>query len=160
MRFTQVTEEVANAFHYCPRSGVITRLSTNFVAKIRPSGYTEVVYKGKLYRGHRLAWFKSYGINPEEQIDHIDRNRSNNCLENLRLSNQSDNMKNVESFGKTSVFKGVHWSKGDKLYHCKISSTGVQEFIGCFRSDKEAALAWNYRAERLHGSFAVYNKVF
>jgi hypothetical protein len=58
-------------------------------------GYTEIRLNRKLYKAHRLAWLYSYGEWPLDAIDHIDGDRSNNRLLNLRSASYADNNQNM-----------------------------------------------------------------
>lgn len=62
---------------------------------IDPFGYLLVQTGGKRYRSHRIIWALHYGsISSTQQIDHIDGNRLNNKIENLRLCNGAENSQN------------------------------------------------------------------
>ena len=66
------------------------------------------------YLAHRVAWLLYYRVDPGDmQIDHIDGNRENNVISNLRLVSHGDNMKNQRKRSdNTSGITGVHWHKG------------------------------------------------
>lgn len=72
--------------------------NTRYVGKeachINYAGYLKVMIDHKTYRAHRLAWLITHGNWPKDQIDHIDRNRRNNRLANLREATQSQNLAN------------------------------------------------------------------
>ena len=55
-------------------------------------GYYTIHIEKNLYRVHRLAWFYVYGVWPSKQIDHIDGDKENTKLNNLRLATGSENM--------------------------------------------------------------------
>ena len=59
--------------------------------------------KGKAVRAHRLAWYKYYGTFPEKEIDHINGDRSDNRIENLREVSRTGNMRNLELHRKGNV---------------------------------------------------------
>ena len=61
---------------------------------IKDHGYVEIRIDGKKYYAHRLAYLIMTGKWPKNEVDHMDRNRSNNILSNLRIVSQSDNCKN------------------------------------------------------------------
>lgn len=65
-------------------------------------GYNVVMVDGKRYKSHRLVWFYNFGVFPKEQIDHIDGNKSNNRLGNLREVSGSRNAKNQKMFSTNS----------------------------------------------------------
>ena len=67
---------------------------------IRATGYIAVSVNRTLYLAHRLIWMWHNGDIPEGfQIDHIDRNPSNNNIENLRIVTQQENMWNTKAKG-------------------------------------------------------------
>jgi hypothetical protein len=51
---------------------------------LRKDGYTRIQINGNNFRAHRLVWFVTYGKFPDNQVDHIDGDKSNNRIENLR----------------------------------------------------------------------------
>src|SRR5260221_8009897 len=57
-------------------------------------GYRRISIDRKHYEAHRLAWFMTYGRWPEKQIDHINGNRSDNRIANLREANKAQNNRN------------------------------------------------------------------
>jgi len=67
--------------------------------------YRQVRIDGKIYSSHRLAWLYTYGYFPENQIDHINRTRDDNRIENLREVSSSCNMRNRK--GNSDSFSGV-----------------------------------------------------
>ena len=60
-------------------------------------GYIQISIKSKLYSAHRLAWLYTYGHFPELEIDHINRIRNDNRIENLRDVSHTVNMNNASS---------------------------------------------------------------
>lgn len=76
------------------------------------SDYTQISFDYNRYQAHRLIWLWYYGYMPENQIDHIDRNKTNNRIENLREVSNQCNARNTEnrSDNKSGV-KGISWSK-------------------------------------------------
>lgn len=76
-------------------------------------GYRQVYVDGRLNYVHRLIWVYHYGrLASDIQIDHIDHNRTNNSLSNLRLSSSLENNQNQSrSSNNTSGCTGVFWNK-------------------------------------------------
>lgn len=110
--------------------------------------------KFKCIQMHRLLLNVGVGIS----IDHIDRNGLNNQRINLRIANQSENMRNRESFKKsTSKFKGVYWKKSNKKWVAEINFNKEKKYLGIFSSEIEAALAYNKAAIELFGDFSILN---
>lgn len=108
-------------------------------------------YMGRIlnddYLAHRVIWAIAYGNWPTAQIDHIDGNRTNNRLENLRAVTNADNCKNVRMRDdNTSGAVGVYWSKSRQVWVAEIKSGGQKKFLGNF-SDKEQAIASRKEAE-------------
>lgn len=92
--------------------------------------------------------------------DHIDRNPLNNQEENLRKCDHSQNSCNREKvWWGTSKHKGISWWKKAKRWESRITYRGKTYRLGLFESEEKAALAYNEAAIRLHGEFAVLNKV-
>lgn len=122
----------------------------------RKDGYRQIIIHGRKYLAHRLAWFYMVGEWPLE-IDHIDRIRSNNKWNNLRLATRSQNKANAKvSPGKHSKFIGVFpKSNGDWFYHIKYMQKMCM--YGPFSSEEEAAKARDKKAIELFGEFAYTN---
>lgn len=93
----------------------------------------------------------------DSQIDHINRVRSDNRIENLRLVNKNQNQFN-RSKNKGSEFKGVHKLKTTGNYQARIGFKQNKIYIGTYRSAVEAAKAYDEYAIKLHGVFAITNK--
>ena len=153
---------------YDPQTGQFTWLKTKGKAAkgriagcLDVSGYWLVRFNKKNYRAHRLAWYFIYGKFPS-QIDHINRNKLDNRLENLRESSQQENRFNSSLRDDCkSKYKGVRLPvKTSKLYQSSIRKDGKVYYLGSFECKKEAALAYNIKAEELFGKFAVFNQVF
>jgi len=112
-----------------------------------------------MYKAHRVAWAYVYGEWPALDIDHIDGQRGNNSINNLRLATNRQNQANRKAaFGK-SIYKGVCFHKAHKKWMAQLKNNGETEFIGYFSSQEEAALAYNKRAISIHGNFASLNVI-
>lgn len=105
---------------------------------------------------HRLiCGLKQYdGI----QVDHKDLNGLNNQKNNLRLCTDTQNKHNTPSRkGASSKYKGVFVTKRTKSIWAGIRKDGKTVTIGHFKSEKEAAIAYDREAEKLYGEFAYLN---
>lgn len=123
--------------------------------------YMQMQFEGKPYKSHRVAWLLYYGDWPKGQIDHINGNRSDNRIDNLRDVSLKENMLNKPSYkGKTSKYKGVSWRKDFNKWRALIQRDGKPENLGHFDCEREAALVYNHRAEQLFGEYAWFNEVF
>lgn len=89
-------DELVRHFHYDPETGVFTRLSRrNSYGSKDAYGYHILKINGVQYKAHRLAWLYHYGCMPEGNIDHINGDRSDNRIFNLRDVEQSSNCRNM-----------------------------------------------------------------
>jgi hypothetical protein len=67
---------------------------------LHKKGYTQIKINGNLFMAHRLIWFVTYGKFPDNQIDHIDGDKSNNRIENLRDVSQKVNSQNQKKLDR------------------------------------------------------------
>lgn len=108
-------------------------------------GYVAIAFKGRIYKAHRMAWAFSYGEWPERNIDHIDGNRSNNAIANLREVDQSENLQNrtkPTKGKKSSKYLGVYSCKSGKKFYASIKYGGKVHVLKYFDSEEEAYLAY------------------
>lgn len=114
-------------------------------------GYRYIqVYKTR-YAAHRLAWLFVNGEFPPNEIDHINGNRLDNRIENLRSVTAKENRKNGRRpQTNTSGVIGVRWHKRDKNWSAQIGVNGETVHLGCFDSLQKAANA-RKEAESKHG---------
>ena len=118
-------------------------------------GYIYIEIDGKQYSAHRLAWIYMNGNIPEKSIDHINRNRADNRIENLRLAENGQNRANSKSTSK-SGYKGVvvkSWLK-EKPYVAQIRHNGKQTHIGCYSTPEEAHEQYKIASSIAFGEFA------
>lgn len=110
---------------------------------LHKNGYVQVCFCGKLYLAHRIIWEMIKGEIPHGmQIDHIDQNKKNNKIENLRLVTHGQNLKNktLMSNNKSGVC-GVSWIKSKSKFQAKVRSEGVDYHVGYFSELDEAKVA-------------------
>lgn len=121
----------------------------------KTKGYRRIRVNKKDYHAHRLAWVFHHGRWPKDQIDHINGDRGDNRIDNLRECNQSQNNANTRlKSNSTSGYKGVYWNKRRKKWSSAISVDGKFKMLGNFEDPKEAHAAY-VRAAMLHyGEFA------
>lgn len=125
---------------------------------INKLGYIQIQINYKLYLAHRLVWTYHNGeIQTGFEIDHIDRNPSNNKIENLRIATRSQNCSNrTKQENNTSGFKGVSWSKQRKKWIAMIWNNNKQIYIGLFATPELASEAYNHATIKLHKDFACW----
>ena len=92
-------------------------------------------------------------------VDHIDRNKLNNHLSNLRWCTREENQHNRSKQKKdtTSVYKGVYFDKKANKWRAQIKHNGQQIHIGYFLDESEAGRAYDRKANELFGEFANLN---
>lgn len=93
--------------------GEVANLKTGLIVKgSERNGYLRITIRNKQYSIHRLVWETFNEPIPEGYyIDHIDGNKSNNALSNLRLVTQSDNMKNAMKNGHKGQISVLQYDK-------------------------------------------------
>jgi hypothetical protein len=93
--------------------------------------------------------------------DHINRDTLDNRRENLRLAVQAENTRNrsKQESAKQSRYKGVRPARNGANYQARITFEGKSIFLGTFKTETEAAQAYNDAAKMYHGQFAALNEV-
>ena len=109
------------------------------------------------YLAHRLAWFHYYGQWPKDQIDHINCNRSDNRIVNLRESSQLENRHNIrKNSNNTSGYKGVSWHADTAKWRARITYMHKEYHLGLFDTAEEAHAAYCRAAILFYGEFARF----
>ena len=108
----------------------------------------------KQYYLHRLLGIQ-FIPNPNEYlfIDHIDNNKLNNDLTNLRWITHSGNNRNSNHKNKSSKYRGVCWFKRDKKWKAQIRIDGKEKHLGLFINEEEASLAYQKEYEKIMNLF-------
>jgi hypothetical protein len=95
-----------------------------------------------------------------EELDHINRDKSDNCLSNLRRVTHSENMRNrSKAAGKSSIYKGVSLIKKTGKWIAQIRAGGQNKKIGIFTKEIDAARAYNNQAVIYFGRYACLNEI-
>ncbi|BCG44986.1 hypothetical protein [Escherichia phage EK010] len=125
------------------------RVKGNQAGYVSSLGYRYIEHEGKSYRACRLAWFFVHGKFPEFEIDHIDQNKLNDSIDNLRDVNPSTNCHNRRQYDVDNKIgnlpRGVYLRKtasGDK-YRAIIGVKGKNIYLGTFASCEEAEEVYN-----------------
>lgn len=157
---------VQEALDYHPESGLfLWRTQRNShstpgkLAGCRNSlGYWEIGLNGVTRPAHRLAWVLVHGAFPQCSVDHINGDRCDNRIQNLRLADASRQAMNrgTRSDSATGI-KGVRWDAKSRRWVARIGWRGERVIIGRYQSEAEAAAAYDAAAAILFGAFAKPN---
>ena len=152
MKLTKISdpitwEELNKVLEYDPYTGEFmwmesrkkSALKGTRAGSVNGSGYEQIHLGTKLYLSHRLAWFYCFKEWPEHNIDHIDRVRSNNILDNLRDVTQSINIHNSISKPSKTGFRNAR--KVGNKYQSEIKVNGKSIHLGMFNTGEEASQA-------------------
>ncbi len=141
----QARERVLASFSYDADSGEIVRTAkgggSSVVGAIATqrdaNGYLTLTCGGVRYYGHRVAWLFAHGNWPDGQIDHINGNRSDNRLVNLRVVSNRLNSHNRKPFGGRAHI-GVSFDARKRKWKAEIMHLGRHKFLGYRATPDEA----------------------
>ena len=118
------------------------------------NGYAFVGFNGKQHMAHRVIFLIHRGFMPE-YVDHINRNPSDNRIENLRACTNSENLCNAKlPKHNTSGVKGITWLKREGKWQARIWVNGKAKSIGRFASLDDAKQSVMKAREFYHEEFA------
>lgn len=117
--------------------------------------YIRITIENVNYSAHRLAWFYVYGAWPKGQIDHINGDKSDNKIINLREASHAQNNQNkkVRKDSATGI-KGVSFDKRTNKYRASIRVDGALISLGFFKTPEQARFAYHQAAKNYFGEFA------
>lgn len=156
---TPTAAELAAVLAYDPETGLFTwkcdrpggvKAGTTAGTVNRINGYRCIGIKGRDYYAHRLAWLFSSGDWPSGRIDHINGDKADNRLCNLRNANHSLNAQNLRRAHRDTVtgLLGAYRARG--RYESRLSVNGKTHHLGYFDSPDEAHAAYIEAKRRLH----------
>lgn len=147
-------EKLISTLSYDPETGVFRNLVSRgylhggeVCGWKNGNGYLRITIEGKSYYAHRLAWFYAHKTWPDV-IDHINQDRSDNRLINLRPASKSQNAVN----GKR-LHRGATFSKKYHRWVAQIRWQGKSKFLGHFDTESAACAAYAAAAQDRHGEF-------
>lgn len=119
-----------------------TKWSGKEAAGAGSRGYRQVSILGKRYKAHRVVWLLEYGQWPSDTLDHINGDRTDNRIDNLRCCTQADNLRNrcISTNNQSGVI-GVHWEGARGKWRAQIEFQGKVYYLGRFSDKEEAVLA-------------------
>ncbi len=113
--------------------------------------YLRIMINGKRYRSHRLAWLFITGEMPENQIDHINGDGTDNRACNLRAVTQLENSKNQRlARNNTTGLSGVTWHSQVSKWLVRIGDNNKRKYLGLYETLLDAAAA-RFTAELMLG---------
>ena len=118
------------------------------------TGYIKIGILGNKYYAHRLAWMYVNGSFPYLGVDHVNGNKQDNRIENLREANQSQNTSNTRKKKKNGL-KGAFLHNGG--WQAKICVGGKKFYLGTFDTEQEAHNAYCAAAIFHHKEFCRFD---
>ena len=114
-------------------------------------GYVRIGVLGRIYKAHRLAMFLTYGKFPDMEIDHINGNKSDNRISNLREASRATNQQNCISAYKSNStgFLGVSQHKPG-VWRARLCIGGKNKSLGLFSSPELAHEAYKTAKRSFH----------
>ena len=116
-------------------------------------GYRKHMIDGRPYKAHRLAWLYTHGVWPAGEVDHINGQRSDNRMSNLRdvpRVTNSENFRIARRSNKTGLLGVTSPGKQDKRYTATITAGGKRKTLGRFDTPEEAHAAYLEAKRQLH----------
>jgi hypothetical protein len=158
-----ITQEFLHElFEYCDgemywKNHKYKKLNGKKVGCLYNTNYIYVKIKNKHYSLHRLIFLYHYGFLPKN-VDHIDCNKSNNKIENLREATRSQNQFNRQlQKNNTSGIKNVSWCKNSNKWKVQLRINNKKKSIGCYHDIKLAELVAIEARNKYHGEFAKHD---
>lgn len=162
-------DDIRDYLSYDPETGVFRWIkSPSGTNRVKPgqiaghldrkTGYRRIMFAGRLYLAHRLAWWFVHNNWSAFEIDHHHGVAAGNGIRNLREATSSQNAGNQRPVrGGYSRFKGVTFDKQRQQWVARLKINGRARNIGRFDREEEAARAYDAVAISVFGEFARPN---
>ncbi|MCK1322118.1 HNH endonuclease [Bradyrhizobium sp. 156] len=161
---TATADAVRAALDYNPATGAFIRKasrSSSWIGSaagfVHRTGYLVIKIGNRPYMAQRLAWVHFYGQWPDDFfVDHVNRNKLDNRICNLRLATNGQNVANSRTRA-ISGRKGVYPApRMPGKWQAQINIAGKTTNIGIYDNVEDAALAYGEAARSRYGEFAKY----
>jgi hypothetical protein len=124
------------------------------INRVNNKGYIVVGLKGKQYLAHRIVFLMHHGYLPKV-TDHIDGDKTNNRIENLRECNYSQNNCNTPTRSDNkSGNRGVCFRKDTNKWSARIRYQGIDYSLGCYADKDDAIKAYEEARLKYHKEFS------
>lgn len=160
-------ERARELLSYDPQSGLLTwRISRGNCFKAGDvagppgsmrQGYLRVYLDGRSYSVHRVIWLYVHRVHPSGEIDHIDGDRLNNKISNLRDVTRTKNQENLKHAHKdnSTGHLGVSYNKKNQKFTAHITILGRQNYLGSFQSAGDAHEAYLSKKRKHHSGCTI-----
>jgi len=157
-------KELLERIIYDPATGIFTWRRDGYRRKVKAgdvagfdkgNGYWQLSFNKVKYNAHRVAWFYIHGVWPEHDIDHVNGNRADNRIANLRSVTRSVNLQNRRSARKTAKIGLLGVSRCGRRYYAQISAGGVRYHLGRFDTPELAHAAYVHAKRKLHAGCTI-----
>jgi hypothetical protein len=152
-------ERASELLSYSPETGILTwKIARSGVAKLGQragsaahwNGYRVLRIGGHQYQEHAVAWLIFFGEWPASFLDHINGNRSDNRICNLRECSAAENAQNRgPDRDNKSGYLGVHKAPSGK-WRAQIKKDGYRHYLGQFDTPELASAAYQKAKRQLH----------
>lgn len=127
----------------------------------KSTGYMIINFGKASYQAHSVAWMLTHGRWPVDMIDHINRVKTDNRLENLREATKSQNMSNAKKHIHVkremgSRLKGAYPVPNSPKFKAQVNHNNIRYYLGRFDTEEEAHAAYRAKAAELHREFAAF----
>ena len=158
MSLALTVEYLREVLDYNPETGIFTwrvaRSGVKFggvAGTLTLKGYCQIGLSAKLYLAHRLAWLYVNGSFPKSILDHVNGDRTDNRIANLRVCNNSTNQENRSLGGSGAIpYLGVSFHKKTRKFRALIKFQGVLKHLGLFPTALEAHHAYLTAKKTMH----------
>lgn len=146
--------------------GYVTIVDDDWYEMLSQVKWSAIVSHDKVYatrdktpnkvKMHRLIM----DVGNKDFVDHINGDGLDNRCLNLRICSPGENrMNSIKKCKSSSKYKGVIWKNKSKVYEAWVSAYKKKIYIGSFKNEEDAALAYNYAAQEYQGEFSRLNIV-